>query len=263
MINDDGQVSAQLATMIVDLDSIFDTRLGTLAKFGFVEYQEAQLGGFFKRPSDHFRGIDPIKYEKLYKERDQDTLAMSGITHVVSLLRDFVGRVNTAAVTAPIQKTPRIDINMYPYDISENAQKLIESGLRTLIQDRFDLGFVRYSMSDLHYDLVKFTYDHMVMYNIGEWITAQAEDWEKRNRAHPELTAFIPVLAHSRDQKEIPEDVSSMADEFERHMAPLINIIHMPVMIFSQIANPFTENYKMIAPEAEASEVDQDEKKVD
>lgn len=252
MISDDGQISNQHAAMLVELDCIFDTRLGTLAKFGLDVYRDVQLKGYYNRVSDHFPGVDDAEFKKLYRERDAVTLSMSGITHVVSIVRDFVSRVHNLSATSPIKKIPRVDINLHPYNPPQSTLDLIEKALRVLIKDRFDLGYVKYSPEDLHYDLIKHTYDHAVMYNIGLWISAQGEDWEKRNRAHSDLTVFIPLLAHGSNKEEIPSDISNLAEEFERTISPLVNVMQMPVVLFSQVASPFTSVYSHTSPEAQA-----------
>lgn len=251
--------SPQLATMLVELDSILDTRQGTLAKFGTEAYVKALTHGYYSRPSDHFVGIDPKEYFRLYRERDAVTLSMSTITHCVSVLKDFVKRVNIISASSPINKRPRIEVNTYPYNPPDKVLELLKKGLGVLINDSFDIGFVRYSPKDLHYDLVKFTYDHMVMYDIGPWLEAQAEDWKRRNRGLPDVTVITPALYHTQNYDEVTEDVGNVADEVARTLSPLVNVLQMPIPMFCSVYNPFLEPDKEpFSPEPEGPEENKD-----
>lgn len=230
----------QYACMLVDLDSILDTRLGTIAKFGTEAYGKVIQMGYYQRKSDHFFGIDPVKYRELYRERDAVTLSGSMITHVVSLIKDFCTRVNITSHTAPIQRVPRIDINTYPYKIPDSVMELIIKAIHVHINEKADIHYVHYSPEDLHYDLVKFTYDHIVMYDISPWLNAQAEDWERRNKGMPEVTVFFPALHQGEKISDIPEDITELADDVTRMLAPIINPMQLPIQMFCSVFDPFT-----------------------
>lgn len=240
----------QHAQMLVELDAILDTRLGTIAKFGREAYVQALAGGYYFRNSDHFEGIDPVKFRQLYRERDAVTLSLSMISHVITLIKDFVARVNVVSVSAPVKKVPRVDINMYPYNPPKRVQAMMEKAIRALVKDRFDMSFVRYSPSDLHYDLVKFTYDHLVMYHLGPWLEANAEDWKRRDRGLPDVTVFFPALHMGEDKSEIPDDISVMADDVNRELSPILNPMQVPARFFCAVLDPamLTQG----SPEAEA-----------
>lgn len=241
----------QLACLLVDMDSIFDTRLGTIAKFGKEAYATVLMNGYYTRRSDHFAGIDPIKYRELYNDRDPLTLSGSMITHVVSLIKDFVARVNITSASSPVKAIPTVHINTYPYDPPDYVMQTIMKGLKVHIQDKFDISYVRYSPQDLHYDLVKFTYDHLIMYEIGPWLSAQAEDWLRLNRGLPDVTVFFPTLHRGENLKDIPEDIASIADDVNKELAPIINPMQIPIQFFCSAFDPSS-----IQPSSEAEAPD-------
>ena len=228
----------QYACLLVDLDSILDTRLGTIARFGKEVYVKALQNGYYTRRSDHFFGVDNEKYRELYSERDIVTLSYSMMTHVVSLLKDFVTRVNVTSATSPIKKIPRIDINTYPYVIPDEVMNTIIKAIHVHIADKVNIGHVHYSFKDMHYDLIKFTYDHLDMYDLSHWLDAQAEDWERRNRGMPEVTVFFPILHRGKNVSEVPEDISMMADEFNMLISPIINPMQIPIQFFCSVLDP-------------------------
>lgn len=227
------------ANLLIDLDCILDTRHGTLAKFGVEALTKALTHGYFTRNSDHFYGIDPEKYFQLYRERDAVTLSMSVMSHGVSIIKDFVTRVHLVSATSPVQKVPRVEVNLYPYDPPQRVIDNLKKALTVLIDDKVDIAFVRYSPEDLHYDIVKHTYDHLCMYDIGPWLNAQGVDWEKRGRGLPDVTVFTPMLVRCEDPKDVPEDITPVIDELSAALSPVLNVMFMPTHFFCTVANPF------------------------
>lgn len=240
--------AVQYAAMLIDLDCILDTRHGTLAKFGTSALAKALTTGYFTRNSDHFFGIDPDEYFRLYRERDAVTLSMSVMSHGVSIMKDFVKRVHLVSASAPINKIPRVDVNIWPYDLTDAITARIDKALRVVVDDKFDMSFVSYKPEDLHYDLIKFTYDHLCMYNIGPLIEHHAVDWERRGRGLPDVTVFTPMLSHSQDAKEVPDDITATIEKMAAALAPVLNVMFLPINFFCTIVNPF-EIEKMTPPQ--------------
>lgn len=228
----------QLASMLVEIDAIYDTRAGTLARINKDLYLSTLARGYFTRTSDHFEDIDSEVFHKLYRERDAVTLSLSMTTQIVLLIKDFVARVNVTSLTAPIKKVPRIDINIHPYKIPDKTADLIAKALKSVINDRVEVGWVNYAPKDLHYDLLKHTYDHAIMYNVGTLIEAQASDWEKRNKGIPDLTVFTPVLCHSPKKEDVPSDITAMASEVEKCLSPVLNVMQVPIQFFCTVLDP-------------------------
>ncbi len=241
----------QLARMLVDLDSILDTRGGTIAKFGKEAYAKVLLGGYFTRVSDHFDGIDPQKYRELYSQRDAVTLAGSMMTHITSLIADFVHRVNMVSASSPVKAVPKIDINVYPYQIPDQIIELIIKSLKIHIQDKVEIDHVSYRPEDLHYLHIKHTYDHMVMYDVSAWLEVQIPEWQNLNRGLPDLTVFSPILSREPDQSKVSKDVPSEAEEVSRMLAPLLNFVQVPVQFFCTVLDPRSLS---TSPGAEAPE---------
>lgn len=244
--------SNQHASMLIELDCILDTRHGTLAKFGTVELTKALTHGYFTRNSDHFYGIDPERFTQLHRERDAVTLSMSVMSHGVSIMKDFVKRVHLVSASSPVSKIPRLDVNIWPYNPPSSLLEKIEKALRVVINDRFDMSFVRYAPKELHYGLIKFTYDHLCMYNVGELIDTQAKDWERQGRGLPDVTVFSPMISHSQNPADVPEDISETMEQISTAMSPLLNIMFLPIHFFCTVANPFdlTEEKPPQSPKA-------------
>lgn len=243
--------------MLVDLDSILDTRLGTIAKFGPEAHARVMYSGYFNRVSDHFVDIDPDRFFELYQKRDVTTLAASMVTQVASIVNDFVRRVNISYLNSPIRPIPCIDINIYPYVIPDEICTKIAKALAVLITGQANVGYVSYSPKDLYYDLVKFNYDHLVMYDPSEWLSAHAEDWEKRMKGLADVTLIFPILHRAKKKEDVPENVFEQIDDICRTLTPVINLMPVPSQFFCIALDPVTilSSSEAIAPEEESGKV--------
>lgn len=226
-----------LASMLVSLDALLDTRLGTIGQFGREKYRGVLLSDYGSRRSDHFDGIDMQEYRRLYKERGAVTLSLSMMTHIVSFIKDFVTRVNITSASAPVQVIPKVDINVYPFNPPEHICNRLCQALLANIGQRAKVSWVRYSPEDLHYDLVKHTYDHMVFYDLGEWLNAQVEDWEKRNRGLSDVTVVFPMLHMAQNIEDVPEEIATLADQINAELSPVINPLQLPIQFFCSAFN--------------------------
>lgn len=248
-------IPTQLACMLVELDCLLDTRAGTLARMlSAQEYAKLIVGGYSTRISDEFPGIETSAFKQQYRERDAVTLSMSMITNIVSLVKDFAARVNVISASAPVSKIPRIDINVYPYNPPQKVLDNIKKAITVLIAERCDIGFVRYTPQDLGYDLVKFTYDHMVMYDVGDWLEAHALDWQNRKRGLPDVTVFCPCMYKTPSPENDPMKLGMIADDMCRTLTPILNMIQIPLSMFCQVVTDKGLREIKASPEAEAPE---------
>lgn len=238
---------AALACMLVELDCLFDTRLGTIAKIARDQYAQVLVSGYFSRSSDHFEGIDSKLFEESYAARDAVTLSLSMMTHVPGIIKDFATRVNITSASSPVKVKPSLHVNTYPYHIPERVEKMLTNALLSHIQEPIEISFVRYSPQDLFYDLVKFTYDHLVMYNTGAWLDAQAQEWADRERGLPDVTVMCPMISLAKNKNDVPKDVSEDANAVAQALSPVINLFPMPVQFFCSVMDP-----NIVTPEAEA-----------
>ena len=90
--------------LLIDLDSLFDTRLGTLILNNYDDLLPIFTGNKYHiRLDDSFHGsIDKDKCYEAYAKRDKETLANSTLTLAIDIVKDFVATTLKADPTSPV-----------------------------------------------------------------------------------------------------------------------------------------------------------------
>lgn len=249
MINDRAPV---VAAMLVSLDCILDLRQGTLCSIDHDLYLQAVKEGYYRRTSDVFPGIDKQTFDSAYAKRGAEQIALSMMTQIPALIKDFVEKHNLLRDSGPYEKIPRVDINFYPYEMPENIREKIVTAVRALINDRCDMDAVFYSDEALSFDFVRHAYDHVVMYDAGPWLEAQSE--EGIRRAIPHVTIICPMLDKTNSGKDFHELMTG-AVEVAEYYAPLFNLLLLPVETFSSAFNPYKIEAGTSQPEGQEVQV--------
>lgn len=246
---------------LVSLDSILDTRLGTLGKIDVALAANALENGYHSRFLDKFEGISVEDFKKAYKERDIDTLKMSVVTNVSFLFRKIIK--DSLAIAVQQNKIARIniDVNVWPYTLeSQNQIDMLIACVRAHAYANAVVRIISCPPKALKPSIVREQYQLVIMYDWLEWIDSHREYFEKRGV--PEVTLFAPQLFAERPPT--PEEHHRFGDGengdvfriTERIFAPLIRLKLMPVSLFSMIEeiDKSTAKHRLlnVLPSAEA-----------
>lgn len=234
-----GGNAANENVILIDLDTIIDTRLGTLAKLDPAAASDIFSSPMFRtRLSDEFSLIDSRinhqAYLKAYLERDVETLGLGMPTALLgefsmileSLLDEIIG-------PNPEDKVVRVEINTYPYVLSAEECDDICACFREWTGTVFDIKTVHIPVSDMSMSLLVmrkiaciFTYD----FDRFQYF-AFVKNVTKNDKGIPQVSLMVPRLAVSLDTlKQSSEEILPNGDkldpfEFLRlHYGPLIGI---------------------------------------
>ena len=251
----------QLGAMLISLDGVLDTVQGTLAAVNPTLYAKNAVSGYFTRLRDEFEGISKEDFQKAYAKRGAMELMLSTVTPAVSLITDFVKKVNTLSLHGPIALVPRVDINFFPFTPPEHVVDHILTGIRAHVKERFNLNAICVDPKEITFDYVRVNYDHVVMYDLGPWLEAQVQDG-KLERGIPNVTLIGPIINRS-DEELTMEELHNRAMVAGEDFAPLFNLVLMPLEVFCTAMNP--AHIKPPPPRAEAPDdgVEVDESKLD
>lgn len=149
----------------IDLDSLFDTRLGCLAEINPKLTLQALEDGFLKRNCDSFSFIKKDKFDSLYKLRDIETLRLSPFTACHKLLASVCVSMLKGSVDGPDITGVKVVVNINPYKLSE-----VEAGdLLSLIVEKtgrlVEVQLVDIPFKDLTLSHCESNYDVMFMYD--------------------------------------------------------------------------------------------------
>lgn len=231
------QDDVEQSGLLVDLDSIFDTRLGLLASLEDPTLLEKNYNeAYFTRDRDVFVGIDEKDWYDKYSARDKRVLAKSQITPIVGFMREFVYETLLGNVNEPKLMKPYIHVNVWPYELQEAEKRLILAGILRHVGRDADIEIVNIPVEALTPAVVKARYSMLVMYEYERWIAAHFSDAEMIKQTCPEVGLLGPrVLKQGATVKTTVDDVFSLTEE---RMGVLVTLRHNHISMFSTVMTP-------------------------
>lgn len=245
-----------LGSMLISLDCILDDRAGTLDKLGLL--QDAIRANYHNRVADVFPGISKQAFQKAYAKRGADVLARSMISPSVAIIKDFVSKHLRLNSSGPYDVDPRIEVNFYPYDAPPAIRQMILDAIVVLTNIKLNISAVYFKPEDITFDFVRYTYDHIVMYDPGPWIEAQTKDFK---RGIPNVTIICPLLNRGEEDMTAEELLNGTAEVCEAY-EPLFNLVFMPSSMFSMALNPYAID-RPPRPEGQEEQVKETEQSVE
>lgn len=227
---------ADSQSLLIELDAILDTRIATVAKISPAASIKLLSDLYRKRNHDDlgilFEDIDNDAFKEAYSKRDTDVLRQARPTkmffHLVSLTAEMVRE----AIAHPFVKEVRIDINTYPYKLSEVERKDIETMISYYVGPVVTVSTVMLPPSVLTPKYLDENYTLVVMYDFDTWLVTHLNDEKDiKHKRCPRVTLLAP--AKYRDGYNLPkeedlisnEDGGLRADPFEVTRFALIDYI--------------------------------------
>ncbi len=196
-----------------DLDSILDTRLGTIVRFYNDKFEDVIKNGYLNRDRDLFKGIDPEDFKQQYAKRDKLTLKASMMTSVLSLAKDFCKQIYEGNIKTPFIHRPKIIVNIYPYVLTEEEQKLIREVVMYRISKLCDVQLVNMSFDRITPGYLNSNISMAAIYEPFEWLEAQTKLNEWKYGGCPHVVMMGPLLFKDVRIKDItPEEFRSSSE---------------------------------------------------
>lgn len=200
----------KLESVYVTLDALLDTRLGTVAKINQdIANKLAISDSYHKRDQDVFEGIDVSEYKRLYKDRDVETLALSIVTNVVTLIKKIVSGLAEQAIKRPFHNGGKVVVNYYPYKLSEEEQVEIGKAIAIWVKGTAPVELVNIPDSALTPEYCRDNFALMIMYDYAPWLDLHAESFKKVQI--PNLTLFAPAIYF--EKKPTDEELKRLVSE--------------------------------------------------
>lgn len=199
--------SGKVAGVLVDVDCLLDTRLGTVAKLSpELARKLVSSDEYFTREEDRFEGVGDILYKNAYLNRDKQTLTNSVMTAMVTgWLRALLSQLKDQALTQPNHDSIRVDVNLHPYQFSDvEREELVR-----VLKYRFDgpkadpafshllsVEIIDRAPEQLEPSFCKSNYGAMVMYDPWTWMNLHAEAFKTVRL--PEVLLYAPRIYFHR-----------------------------------------------------------------
>ena len=223
--------------ILVELDCLVDTRQGTLIRMDSDKAAELLINGYHDRPWDIFPGVDMDLYRTTYNHRDRDTLALSMVTPVGKLIKDFCDRTHQQTLKTPFHKQPKVCINIWPYTLEKEEITLIEESVSAIIQHVCEVEAIFKSPEDLNPAWLKEHIDIAVVYDPGKWLDTHSKNGLLKKYTCPKVIMMSPALLKKATEI-VPKNINDLLEETEKLTAAFVGLQFLPVEMFSSVINP-------------------------
>lgn len=222
------------SSIFVELDALLDTRLALLAYHDEKRLDKVlQSNTYHQRLADSYPGLTIQEFYKLYSQRHKGILKYAIITPIVDLIKSFVYRTLKQAIQSPFQYKPKIIINVYPYQLTEEETNIIIGSLIGLTDGSADIEAVFASYEQIDPSYVKQHVSIMVLYDYTRWLDIHSANAKFSKTTCPEVGLIGPKLYFK--EYDIKEDHDKAFSSIEQLTQPFIALQLMPISFFSML----------------------------
>lgn len=220
--------------LLIDLDSLFDTRLGTLILNNYNDLVKIfNANKYHIRLDDSFNNlIDKDKFYESYSKRNKETLANSTLSLCIDIVKDFVATTLKTDPTNPILFYPKVYINTYPYQLTNDEVDNIVLGIHSNLKGKANVEAVSLAPDMITIDYIQQNLSVMIMYEYNKWLDAQTEIGAFNSKACPDITLIGPRLFFKETPKSAVE-VDKTFTLLDNIAKPFVNLELLPSLFFS------------------------------
>lgn len=217
--------------ILVELDALLDTRLGTVAGLNpdgaltLVKSPE-----YYRRQLDDFQsliGLPKADFDAAYRARDLETLKRSRLTGITPFLDTWVRELEGLERSSPHVENVEVHINIAPYEMDEEERTTLLTTVMARIGRETAAKIVNIPLSELTPTHCRREYTGMVLYNFREWMELQAEAFMTVKA--PQMVVTAPTLY--RDHLPTDTEIGEMQVEGMGYLSPFT----ITQMLFSEM----------------------------
>lgn len=191
---------------------------------------------YYKRQIDMFSGVDNIKFKELYDNRQNypEILKLSTRTHVCSMITEFVMRVHENTSSSPFHFHPKIQVNTFPYNLSDEEISDLVLTMRDLTSGKADIEIVHLSPKQVSPYYVKNNLSMVIMYDYPKWLELHSVSGDIKKATSPDVIMIGPAI-YFKPVKPSEANLVKLVEAMEQLAAPFIALKLVPVDIFSSV----------------------------
>lgn len=238
--------------VLVELDALLDTRLGTLHCLN-PDYavQALQSNKYFDRVMDDFTdicGVDKESFREAYGKRGMAELIASTITEIPFVLAELTMKLEADIIDTPFVSDVVVEINCYPYVLDAEEQDVLSNAVSCRLNEDTLVRCVRYAPEELTPALVKERYGGMILYNFRDWLGCQLEEFEKVKM--PRITILAPALFHDEIPKKDEFTKDGIRPEITAFQLTEVGLVEffslslLPIQLYSILKKPIAEIHR-------------------
>ena len=228
--------------ILVDLDAIFDTRLGTIARINPLAAAELVNGEAFEkyqaREKDDWTTltngvVSNEVFTQAYAKRDVDTLKASAVSNYGTLLQGIINDLENKMIHTPLVSKVELHINTYPYALNEAELDMLKLCASEYTGMMTDIKTVSYPPEILTPQLLDKNYAVYITYNFNDWLGHHHV--RLLNHRMPQFTFLAAALyvAVPTEADLVETGVADLPLAVEHVFSEWCSVILSPVSFFS------------------------------
>lgn len=235
----------QPAVFYIDLDSLFDTRLGTIALLGSEVVEKVISGGYYTREIEAFDGVDMAWFTERYGRRDVEVLRQSMVTPMTTIADIFAKQTLQALVSSPFRRQPIVELNIFPYVLQQEDVTQIIHGLKSVTGGMLDIRVISTDPKELTPKHVAENYVQMAMYDYCSWLDYHTAAKHFDEVQCPQVRLFVPALYKDEAARKLYQPIDAFT-VIENFISPFIKIEFIRIEYFCVDFNRFAKHAKKV-----------------
>lgn len=183
-------------TVMVYLDSMLDTVMGTIAKHD--KGLAIKLAGFSALPHS---GAGPVahithaQFSEMYAKRDIETLKLSVLSNVPFFLQRLIKDCMVHSTKVKMEQELHFIVNTWPYEFDEDMNEMLTNCIRYHTFDTSSVSVMCISDEELTPQYVRDQLDIIIRYQYKDWLYMHRESFERY--LCPHVTLVVPQIFQS------------------------------------------------------------------
>lgn len=208
--------------ILIDLDALLDTRLGTIAKVagGDVAAQVMEAG-YWQRENDDFERLSQGKitnadFIAAYEQRDVDNVRNSLLTAMPLLLGPITRTLQSRQVRQLDVGNITVTLNTWPYELYPEEEAAFAESLAPYVSLNTRIAVVSLPLHLATPEVLVGQYDAWITYDLDAWLTAHKDTIKVK--PIPEFTLIVPKIYYTRrlpTEEELRESDTNQFDPFK------------------------------------------------
>jgi len=214
----------------VDLDSLFDTRLGCLAEIDPALVEVALNENYLLRKTDNFSFIKPETFRELYDVRDVSTLKLSPPTPVIELVTEACIKLIKNSIDSPDGTGVCCYINIHPYKLSEqeigDIMDLVVGRTKSIVS----VAIIDKPLNELTFDYCDSTFDMMFMYDYSSFLEFNiTANNHKKNTMFDKIVVAPEILDKEISKKQLESIGQKSKNLRNMSVRQILKIVTAPI----------------------------------
>ena len=224
--------SKNKVTVMVDLDSLLDTRLATLFNKDPLLVKSNLNHTYFTRYKDSFKNCDFETFKQLFDNRDTGALVQASKTKMITYLFLLFKEITIDNAEVPITEEPTLIINTHPYKLEQVTMDAIRDTFIDIFNDNIIIEVINTEYNNFNLEWINNNVGYMILYDYNKWLQSETfvNNFKKISLRKTHL--LIPKLIFEDDNLS-ENEVGNFFDTIQASLRFYLMCTCLPVEFFN------------------------------